>query len=118
MWQLPCGSGHFEHATTWNPADTRYTSDSPAGNRAPADIAMCALRPLSRGDAETGRRGDGERFDSVAFRRNNAESFNHGFESSLPHHGRAATLSPVQQELDFLSFAALNNAITWSRRSL
>lgn len=108
LWRIPCDSGDFEYRIRWDPAATRYTKSSPTGDRAPADMALCELRPLSR--------ADGQRFNEVAFRRNDAESSNNSYQLSLPYYGRAASLSPVQQEFDYLTFAALTNALTWAAR--
>ena len=87
---------------------TRRTPDSEAVERTVLERALTELRVLSR--------ADGERFDAVHGRRNDAESYNKWYKVSLPNHGRAASLKIDAQRLDFLFGALLNNAITWSRR--
>jgi hypothetical protein len=52
----------------------------------------------------------------VTGRRNDAESYNQWFQTSLPHHGRAATLNVAAQGLDFLLAGLVNNSNTWHRR--
>lgn len=108
VWSMPCPNGDFEITTEWEPQPNRYTPDTPAADRkTPENRALNDLRPVSRAQAQ--------QFADIANHRNQAESYNQWYERSLPHHGRAASLSADGQALDFLAAASLRNAITWAR---
>ncbi len=105
---IPCVQGDFLYTRTWEPNGTFHGPDSPKASRTPSDRAEADLRPLSRADKD--------RFDDVFSRRNDSESYNEWFQKTLPHHGRVGTETLPAQQLDFLSAAVLNNALTWDRR--
>lgn len=126
-YTIPCSFGDVDYVRTWQPDGIRYTPDSPEKDRAPEDGIGWRLRPLSRADDITAwyNADPGDHvnhftaprpFSDVYSRRNDAESYNEWYQQSLPHHGRAASLDPLAQELDFLLGALLNNTITWHNR--
>lgn len=107
-YNMPCDNGDFQITIEWNPQKNRYTPDTPQEDRkAPKNMALTDLRPVSRAQAQE--------FANIANHRNQSESFNQWYERSLPHHGRAASLSADGQALDLLAAACLRNAITWAR---
>lgn len=108
VWSMPCPHGDFEITIAWDPQKNRYTPDTPKDQRKPPkNMALNDLRPISRSQAQD--------FANIANQRNQSESFNQWYERSLPHHGRAASLSADGQALDLLGAACLRNAITWAR---
>jgi hypothetical protein len=105
-WSIPCERGAFEITTHWDPSRTRYTrgTDEP---RVIANRALNELRPVSRSDRQ--------KFADSGNFRNSAESYNQWYQKTLPHKGRAASLSIDAQLLDYLGAACLRNALTWAR---
>ena len=103
---IPCDHGAMPFTHTWEPRADRGAPDTPSPER--VDPAGSELRPLARRDAE---------FTPFYSRRNDAESYNAWFKTTLPIHGRAASDSLRGQELDWLAAAVLNNSNTMSRRS-
>jgi hypothetical protein len=127
-YTIPCASGDVDYTRTWEPEGTRYTPGSKEKTRSPKDSVGWRLRPLSRAeDIAAWYNADPDEhvnhftaprpFSDVYSRRNDSESYNEWYQRSLPHHGRAASLDPAAQELDFLLGALLNNTITWHHRS-
>lgn len=102
-WAVPCPAGAFEHTTVWRPPATR--GPAKGSTHTGMASAMRELRPLSR--------ADGPRFQAVFGRRNDSESFNNWTKRTLSYKGRAASLRPLRQDLDFLAAAILNNSATW-----
>lgn len=127
-YTIDCPHGDIEYERTWKPTGMRYSPATDKNDRrAPEDAVGWRLRPLSRADDIATWYNDAERsgrdhfagarpFSDVYSRRNDAESYNEWYQRSLPHHGRAASLNPAAQELDFLLGALLNNTITWANR--
>jgi hypothetical protein len=126
-YTIECPNGDLEYTYTWQPTGARHTPATDQKARAPKDPVGWRLRPLSRADDLAAwynhpQRGRANHFDSarpfsdVYGRRNDTESYNEWYQQSLPHHGRAASLDPASQELDFLLGALLNNTITWANR--
>lgn len=128
-YTITCPHGDIEYVRTWEPDGIRHLPDTNPNKRSPQDPIGWRLRPLSRADdtaawynVEDNAGGwvdhaDSPRpFSDVYSRRNDAESYNEWYQQSLPHHGRATSLHPSAQELDFLLGAVLNNCITWSNR--
>lgn len=125
-YTVPCSHGPFEHTRTWTPTGTRFTPDSAETDRSPQDKIGWRLRPLNRADdvlpfynegvplKELRRRGHKGPFSQLHGRRNDAESYNHWYQSSLHNQGRAASQSVAAQELDFVLGALLNNSRTWA----
>lgn len=117
-YRIPCVGGDFDYTRVWAPNGTRYTDASQT--KAPTDPIGWRLRPLSRADDVEAYYNEGvdmrditvKRFSQRFSRRNDAESYNEWFQSSLPHHGRASTDVVPAQELDFLLAAVLNNSRT------
>lgn len=107
-WAIPCGTDTFEHTTRWKPRRERHPVRVEGRTQTHLPTAMRELRPLSR--------ADGARFEEVYGRRNDAESFNNWTKRTLSYKGRAASLRPERQDLDFLAAAILNNAVTWRHR--
>lgn len=101
-WLIPCEYGDFEQSLTWRPVGAFRP---PTSERTRVD-PLAELRP-------TARAHDG--FSDVYGRRNDSESYNQWFQSTLRHHGVAMSLTLNGQRLDFLMGAVLNNAITYSR---
>jgi hypothetical protein len=110
-WHIPCEHGGFRHTTVWEPDALRHTPDTPKNQRGTRDLAGSELRPLSRIDDVR----DGNPFGAIAYRREDAESYNKWLKSTFVHHGRASHLELEQQHLDVIAAALLNNAITWSK---
>lgn len=107
-WVMPCQNGDFEITTTWRPESTRHTAKTPKEDRkAPADMVLNELRPISRSQRQA--------FADIANFRNHSESYNNWYKNTLPRHGRAASLSADGQALDYLAGACLLNAIAWTR---
>ena len=107
VWSMPCPHGALTFTTEWDPQNDRYTPDTPKEKRkAPENMALTDLRPISRAQAQA--------FADFVNHRNQAESYNQWVQRTLPHHGRAASLSADGQALDFLAAACLRNAITWA----
>lgn len=104
-WRVPCHVEAFEHTTRWSPPARRGASPHHEDSRTHLPTALRELRPLSR--------ADGERFGRVHGRRNDSESFNNWYKNRLDHKGRAASLRPARQDVDFLAGALLNNSNTW-----
>lgn len=140
-YPITCPHGDIEYIHIWEPVGTRHQPTSDPANRAPKDPIGWRLRPLSRPDDtaawynahkypaqnnrhDTDRDADGtaerevfpQPFSDVYSRRNDAESHNQWYQQSLPHHGRATSLDPAAQELDFLLAALLQNSNTWANR--
>jgi hypothetical protein len=106
-WRIPCELEPFEHTTCWSPSSRREPSPHHEDAHTHLPTAMRELRPLSR--------ADGARFAAVHGRRNDSESFNNWYKNTLDHRGRAASLRPARQDVDFLTGGLLNNSNTWSR---
>lgn len=105
VWQMRCPQGAWQLTTEWNPSKERYTATDPRSDRAPANMALTDLRPVSRSDIDA--------FGEIANHRNNSESFNNWYKTSLPISGCANSYSLPGQEFDFLTGAYLQNAVTW-----
>lgn len=105
IWNVPCPAGDFEHTTVWKPSSARYAAKSSGDGHFDMAVVMRELRPLSR--------ADGTRFHDVFGRRNDSESYNNWAKRTLSYKGRAASLRPERQDLDFLAVAILNNSTTW-----
>lgn len=126
-YTIPCDHGDVDYVRRWEPEAVRYTPESTEKDRASKDPVGWRLRPLSRADDiaawyNTDRdtwvdhRTSPQPFNDIFGRRNDSESFNQWYQRSLPHHGRAASLSQHAQDLDFLLGALLSNCNTWQNR--
>jgi hypothetical protein len=121
QYTVPCAAGYFTYERLWQPTGARFHPDSEKTDRAPEDRVGWRLRPLSRPDDLVEWYNDGiaihrlsrRKFSDHFGRRNDAESYNQWYQQSLPHHGRAASLSMIGQEYDFLFAGLVNNSITW-----
>jgi hypothetical protein len=129
-YRVPCPHGEFEHTHKWTPSDPRRQPPAKIGERTtppPKDPIGWRLRPLSRPDDLRDWYNDGipmheiepekRHFTRASSRRNDSESYNSWFQASLPHRGRAASLTRRGQELDFLLAAVLNNSMTWANHN-
>ncbi len=124
-WTIPCQHGAFTYRRTWTPDGVRHRPRA-VGEKIDTTVSDpigWKLRPLSRCDDVTHWYNDGARdrghdlaFSRIYGVRNDAESYNQWFQSNLFHKGRAATLDPRSQELDWLLAAVVNNVRTWNNR--
>ena len=101
-FRLPCpqaAEGHHVFHRTWKP---RASRPAKAPGRAGYDLV-----PVPRLQQDL--------FDLIHGLRNNTESLNAWFKSSLGQHKRAMRVEIEEQRIDHLCSAILANVITWSR---
>jgi hypothetical protein len=107
-WRISCAAGDFVHTETWTPSTRRGSHGKSEGKDPAADSrrkALSLLRLIPQVD---------DRWDVISGTRNNSESWNHSYKTTLPNK-RASSPDAGQQLLQYLSTAMLYNAEHWER---